>query len=94
MNLIIEPTLVNYLSLVAINWVFLTLITGILHLEVTYRNRIIKKPIYKLDRFLCLYCISFWSILIITQNIQIASMTALMAYLLDKYVLTNKTIKL
>jgi len=63
------------LELVCLMWVIITMLTSILH----YFN------IHKLDKYLCFKCITFWSILIFTQDIYTASVCAFIMYLFDKY---------
>ena len=46
------------------------------------------KPILK---FNCIKCICFWTVLIFTFNPFLASVSALMAYSLDKFLLTTQT---
>lgn len=41
----------------------------------------------KLDRFLCLKCLTFWLLLIYTFNPFIAAIGSFVGYLVDKYIL-------
>ena len=53
---------------------------------ITYRNRF--KPFnFVIDKLGCLKCVSFWSALIITNNIYLSATCSLIGYLVDKYLI-------
>lgn len=41
------------------------------------------------EKYVCLYCWSFWLILLYTFNPFTAAITSLLAYILDKYILKD-----
>lgn len=65
----------------AMNWVVISMLTSMLHYF----------KIYKLDRFICLKCFTFWSTLIFTQNILIAAVSSFLSFLVDKFLLNSST---
>lgn len=65
----------------AMNWVVISMLTSMLHYL----------KIYKLDRFICLKCFTFWSTLIFTQNILIAAVASFLSFLVDKFLLNSST---
>jgi len=72
--------IIESLEFSCLNWVVVTLISTTLH----------RINIHKLDVFLCLKCITFWSTLILTQNIFTAAVAALLSYIIDTYITRTK----
>ena len=37
----------------------------------------------------CLKCVSFWAVLLVTQDLKLALLTSLAAYIIDSYIVTR-----
>ena len=74
--------IIKSLQYAALGWVVIMMLTSILH----------KYKYHKLDRYLCLKCITFWLTLAISQSILIAAVASLLAHLMDKYINNTTTI--
>ena len=73
--------MIKYIEVIALAFV-LTELSNI----ITWRSKV--KPInFILNHLNCLKCASFWLSLFIVGDIYTASITALTAYLIDKYIL-------
>jgi len=69
----------NSIQWAALIWVALMMFTSVLH----------KYGYHKLDKYLCLKCITFWVTLIFSHNVFIAALASLIAYLIDKHISNN-----
>jgi uncharacterized protein involved in cysteine biosynthesis len=72
-----EDLILTALTYSAIIWVILSWIKA-------YIN-----PTHKIYRFLCLKCITFWLILVLTFNLPLAAVAALIGAIIDNYIDTT-----
>lgn len=66
----------------ALCWVIITMIMEL------FSNQLVKLPNF-IQRFICLKCITFWITLIFTQSIWIASISALINYIIENLTTTK-----
>jgi hypothetical protein len=74
--------IITSLKFAALVWVMFTIITDV------FRKEISKLPNWT-QRFICLKCITFWSILIATGNIYIAALSSLINYIIENTIKTK-----
>ena len=61
-------------------WTIITMLSSMLH----------KYNVDIFDKLLCIKCITFWTTLIITQNIFIAAVASFGAYIIDAYIIKKE----